>query len=103
MNLMSTEYNFLKDFRIGGDVILPFSVYLKLIADIYLNCINKDDMTNTSIVFENIHINNVILRVPLDNDIALLIMVMIGNRSSHKFLFHQLIIKRIFVFRFGKF
>lgn len=100
---MSTEYNFLKDFRIGGDMILPFSVYLKLILDIYLKFINKDDMTNTSIVFENIHINNIILRIPVEKDIALLMMVMIGKRSSHKFLFHQLIITTIFVFRYGKF
>ncbi|XP_046820195.1 fatty acid synthase-like [Vespa crabro] len=78
-NLMSTEYSYLKDFRIDGDVILPFSVYLKLILNTYLNFINKDDKTNTIIVIENIQIHNILLRMPLDNDVGLVIMIMIGS------------------------
>ncbi|XP_047348390.1 fatty acid synthase-like [Vespa velutina] len=77
-NLMSAEYSYLKDFRIDGDVILPVSVYLKLILNTYVNFINKDK-TNTIIVFENIQIYNTLLRMPLDNDVGLVIMVMIGS------------------------
>ncbi|XP_035731720.1 fatty acid synthase-like [Vespa mandarinia] len=80
-NLMSTEYSYLKDFKIDGDVILPFSVYLKLILNTYLNFINKNDETNTIIVIENIQIYNKLLRMPLNNDVGLVIMIMIGSRN----------------------
>nr|XP_050849364.1 fatty acid synthase-like isoform X2 [Vespula vulgaris] len=81
INLTSPEYNFLKDFRIGGDVILPFSVYLKLIYNVYANIIRREDDDDTSIVFENIFIHNVLLRVPVDNDIGLIVMLMIGTNN----------------------
>lgn len=81
-------------------MILPFSVYLKLIYNVYANIIRREDDDDTSIVFENIFIHNVLLRVPVDNDIGLIVMLMIGKRSSHNFLFHQFIRKAIFVFRY---
>lgn len=75
LDLNSDEYKFLKDFRIGNDVIVPVTVYLNFVREIQLSLGKKSDQF---CIFENIIIHNVLLKVPESGILKLVIMVSKG-------------------------
>ncbi|XP_043492367.1 fatty acid synthase-like [Polistes fuscatus] len=77
LNLGSNKYKFLQDFQINGNVIIPSAVYLKLVADMYLNFILNE--AGKSLTFHNILIHNKLLKSPRNGKMTFTIMILKGT------------------------
>lgn len=91
IDLKSNKYKFLQNFKIGGIIIIPMAIYLKLVLDIYSDIIG--DKIVEHFVFENIYIYDVLLRVTRDNNLTLLIMVFQGKHNKYIYIFSFISLK----------
>ncbi|KAI4497551.1 hypothetical protein M0802_007321 [Mischocyttarus mexicanus] len=80
LDLKLNEYNFLRDFKIGEDIIIPSAVYLRLVQDVYLN--HKNMESHNFVIFENVKIHNLLLKVP---ESGILILTITVRRASGQF------------------
>lgn len=85
IDLKSNKYKFLQNFKIGGIIIIPMAIYLKLVLDIYSDIIG--DKIVEHFAFENIYIYDVLLRVPRDDNLTLLIMVFQGKHNKYIYIY----------------
>ncbi|XP_046820631.1 fatty acid synthase-like [Vespa crabro] len=85
LDLKSDKYKFLKDFRIGDDIIVPLPIYLHLVQEIQLLIGKQSDRF---FIFENIIIYNKLLKVP-ENDILKLVIMVAKGSGQFEILFND--------------
>ncbi|KAI4495090.1 hypothetical protein M0804_001291 [Polistes exclamans] len=73
LDLRLNEYKFLSDFKIGEDIIIPYTLYLWFVQDVYLH---RRKTESHFLIFEDIIIHNLLLKLPKSGKLHLTIIIM---------------------------
>ncbi|XP_043468926.1 fatty acid synthase-like [Leptopilina heterotoma] len=76
VDLKNTEWNYLKHAKIESKIVIPTSLYLKLVLDIVQKF---QDNTEFSMIYKNVEVYKQQVEISVDNNIELVIMVQKGT------------------------